>query len=407
MAISASVFLAFSSSAIRQKELTVDPQKLSFSGDLTPEETGLITVEVLDSDRLGAARAPRLFVRLVDDQTPRLEYKALGIGPMITPQARIPGSLAVRDDFGLTRLAAGMRIAGGESAASQPTSSTSETMFEPVTFLGLEGFRPGAVEFANLVLLDLLPMNSDPDPASAKNRMHPDQTLSLRFTAGDNFGPGAPHEGESEVVTFRLVTRDRLIDELQRRQEEQRKELTQIIEQQKLELSDLKSIVSPTSADPRAKQAVARLAAMARAQRSLGKRTQQVAQRYKQILDEMANNRLLEETQVRVLESQIVQPLQPIAADDFPTSAHLTEEFSTGGKDDVRSSAVAAYESILFKLEQVLKHMHELENLAAITRDLRELIQQESDLSNEAQRRLRETFNSLPGAGSQPTTKKK
>ena len=382
--------------ADRKVELALAAGHKSFAGVVEPTETGLIVLDVLDEDRLGAAKAPRLFVRLVDDQTPRIDYKPLGVSHMLTPWARVPGRVIARDDYGLTGLEAAIRVAderkGDEAPASQP-----ESAFSPLSPDGIEAFVAGETEFNQVLIFDLRRLNPDADFKSERNRMHPDQTLSIRFTARDNFGPGAPHEGQSEAVTFRIVTREKLLEELQRRQIEQRRELVQILQQQKADLSELKILLSPAGADPRAAQARVRLQTMARGERALGKRTQSVAERYQLILDEMANNRLFDDGRIKELELQIVQPLTKLFTDDFPTAAELVAEFGTGGKEDVRSSAVAAYESIIRRIEQVLKHMDELENMAAVIQALREQLKLHDETADRVKQHRRNVGESIFG----------
>ena len=398
--------------ADRKQALAVGSDKLGFSGEIEPDATGVVTLDVLDHDSLGAAKPPRFFVRIVEDMPPRLEFKPLGVSSMITAQARIPGSLKARDDWGLASIEAALQLGqppptsmSGGPAQSQPTTTQEDAKFERVQVVGLDGFKPPALDHSAIVVLDLLPWSPDLDPAAPGNRLRPDMTVSLKFLAKDNFGPGQAHQGESEVVTFRVVTREKLLEELQRRQEEQRRELIQILETEKTDLSDLKVILSPTANDPRAPQVKARLGAMTRTERGLGKRTQQVAERFQGILDEMANNRLAEEGLIRKNEAVIIQPLQRLFSEAFPTAAGLVAEFALTGKEDVRGSAVAAYESIVYQLEQVLKHMQGLENLSAILRDLRELIKLQSDIRAEVGRRRTELGDQLLGPTSRPAGK--
>ena len=303
----------------KRQALTVRPDKLGFTGEVQPDVTGVVTLDVLDQDTLGAAKPPRFFVRIVEDLPPRLEFKPLGVSSMITAQARIPGSLKARDDWGLSALEAVMLFGqppptslSAGTPQSQPTTEPEEAKFERAPVVGLDGFKPPALDHSAITVLDLLPFSLDLDPNAPGNRLRPDMTVSLKFLARDNFGPGASHQSESETVTFRVVTREKLFEELQRRQEEQRRELIQILETQKNDLSELKVILSPTASDPRAAQVRTRLGAMARTERALGKRTQQVAERYQGILDEMANNRLAEEGLIKKNEAVIVAPLQRV-----------------------------------------------------------------------------------------------
>jgi hypothetical protein len=350
--------------------------------ELAPQASGLFVLDVVDRDQLGCARPPKLYVRIVEDAPPVLDWKTQGVGSMITPWARIPGRLKARDDYALTALQPLFRIGASEGAPAAEASDAqpaSQPAFEPAPFTGLEGFRAGAAEFAELLVLDLKPLCPDADPSSPNNKVPVERFLSVKFTARDNHGPGEPHQSESETITFRVVTREKLLEELQRRQLEQRRDLAQVLVEEKADRAELAEILSPVEADPRSAQARLRLQAMAREQRALGKRVQGVAERYAAILEEMLNNRVIEPNEIRRLEGVIVTPLQRLAAEDFPRSAQTVADFAQAGAADVRNAAVAAYDAILQRLQAVLDEMQEAENLGAILEALRAVMKTEDD----------------------------
>ena len=81
--------------------MAIGEDKKSFSGDFYPQESGLMIVDVIDSDSLGAGTPPKLLLRVGEDKTPIIDIRLRGISSAITTQARIPGLLKVRDDFGI------------------------------------------------------------------------------------------------------------------------------------------------------------------------------------------------------------------------------------------------------------------------------------------------------------------
>ena len=97
-----------------RQAMQVDADGHSFSTRFKPENTGLLVLDVLDEDQLGSAKPTRLFLRVTEDQPPEVENRVTGIGNLITPTARIPGFIRVRDDYGLTALEPMFRIATGE-----------------------------------------------------------------------------------------------------------------------------------------------------------------------------------------------------------------------------------------------------------------------------------------------------
>jgi hypothetical protein len=378
--------------------------------DVTPPTSCLLQLDVTDRDQLGCARPPRLFVRVVDDQAPSIDFKTRGIGSLITPWARIPGQVKARDDHALSKVASLMQVAGEEpqdgdspsaAAASRPAAE-----FEPAPVTGLTGFEPGAAQWAQDVELDLKPLSPDANYDGPANKLKPGQLLALQFECEDNFGPGAPHAGKSEILTFRVVTREKLLEELQRRQVEQRRDLKQVIDEEILDRNELNEILSPTSDDPRAAQARVRLQAVAREQRALGKRVQGVADRYQAILEELFNNRIFEARPVQQLADAIVAPLARLAGEDFPSSAQLVLDFTGSGSPDARAAAVAAYDSILQRLQAVLAQMQDAENLATLLEGLRQVIKVEEDAIGDVQKQLKQAGQGLFDDKSKPKSDK-
>lgn len=376
-----------------RQELVVGDNGSDFSGAFEPLESGLLVIDVRDHDDLGAARPSRLFLRVTEDAVPELTLMLQGIGSMITPFALIPAELTVRDDYGLRAVDASFRtsvdVTVTDGAPSDDKVVKSEdSPFEPAQVNGLDAFVAGNVEFAAPVVFDLKRYCPDADPASENNRFRPGQFLSLKFSATDNFGPGEPHRGESEAFTFRVVTREKLMEDLSRRQLEYRRELEQIRDDEREQRTELAEILSPASSDANASRARLRVLALARLQRALGRRVNGVAERYSLILDEFQNNRLLDPGPVATLRGQITEPLQRLAKDDFPSSVAAVDEFAQTGREDVRAVVVSSYESIIQQIEAVLEHMSELETFATLLEDLRQIIKvQDSAIQDARQQR--------------------
>ena len=93
--------------------------------------------------------------------------------------------------------------------------------------------QKSARRYETTAAVDLRQWNKAPDENAPENRIRPGMLFSLRFSAKDNFGPGDPHEGFGETMTFRVVTRERLADELRRRMVEQRVEAERLLDEQR------------------------------------------------------------------------------------------------------------------------------------------------------------------------------
>ena len=356
----------------------------SFAGELIPEESGVLTVDVTDADGLGVGKPPKLFLRVVPDRAPSVDYKTMGIGSMILFKALIPGRLRLRDDFGLTKVASQMRITTEESSASA-------AQWKPVKLEGLRDpeTEEGELEYNEKVVFDLLTLNDlAKGPTSPANPIRPGMLVSLKFEARDNYGPGEPHVGNSEILTLRIVTEDKLMQDLHRRQTERRRELTQILEKEKDHRIEVQEKLSPTSADPRAKQAQYQLQAIAREQRALQKQVMHISGAYEQILDEYFNNRVLKPAQILQQRQNIQLPLEKVAKEDFPTSAEEVAEFARSGQEDLRELSVGSYDNIIRVLEAVISNMRQLESVAGILEDIRKVRDAESSIKKATQKKL-------------------
>jgi hypothetical protein len=223
--------------------------------------------------------------------------------------------------------------------------------------------------------------------------------LSVRFGAKDNFGPGDPHEAFGETLTFRVVTRDKLTEELRRRLVEQRQELQRILDEEKTALSVLKEMLNPTAADERSKRAGAELKRLARQQQALGRRVAFVSEMYQRILWEFENNRLIEPVKIREIEGLVCAPLADLAKGSFPATARAVDEFSGNGNEEIRTSAVTGYGEIVRRITAVLEVMEQMESLAALIEELRGIIKIEDNAIQDAERRLREAGQNVFGPG--------
>lgn len=380
-----------------------------FTGAYAPEQSMLVTVDVIDRDQLGAGQPPRLQLRVVEDRPPQLDFKLRGIGNLVCAQARIPGDLRAKDDFGLRSLAAEYRTAAEATAAAEaPAQPAVDRPFEPAPVAWGDALPAGALRHDTTALVDLMRINGSQDENDPGNLVRPGTTLSLRIGARDNFGPGDPHESFTETLVFRVVTREKLIEELRRRQVEQRMELQRILDEERTVLLEVREMLNPTAADDRAKAAQARLRAVSRQQTSLGRRVAFVAETYGRILLEYENNRLIEPAKVREIENAITVPLAGLGKEDFPRTARQVGEFAAGGDEAVRTAAAGGIDQILARLLAVLQRMEQAETLAALLEDLRGVIKLEDRAILDVETTLKNTLESLfgpgPGKESQPKT---
>jgi hypothetical protein len=379
--------------------LQLDATRHEFGGSYTPKTSGLLKLDVIDEDQLGSGAPPRVQVRMVEDRPPTIDFKARGISSLITARARIPGELKVKDDFGITDVGGVFRVIDDAPEAKKPAGEkpapAPEVPFEAIDPAFAEAPRKGAVKYETTATIDLLPLNKDQDKDAPDNRIRPGMLLSVRFQARDNFGPGEPHLANGELLSFRVVTVDKLLEELRRRQVEQRQELEHVRDDVHLSLLDLRDTANPGAAGEAAKASRTRLKAMSRQQQALGRRAAFVAEAYQRILWEFENNRLLEPRNVRELEAATSVPLTGLAKEAFPDTARQVDEFANQGDEKVRTSSVSGYEQILARLEIIIKAMGDAETLAAIIEQLKGVIKIEDQSAREVEKRIQDAAKAL------------
>ncbi|MFO1076517.1 MAG: hypothetical protein U1E73_02190 [Planctomycetota bacterium] len=394
--------------------LTAAPDGRSFAGEIAPDSSGLLVVDVIDTDKLGAGTPPKVLLRVGEDKAPSIDFRLRGVGSLITAFARIPGDLKVKDDFGLRAIDAEMRAVDDQSTDRKPDEATPkvEVPFENVAATYDEKLDPNAVRYESRVSVDLRQWSPENDENSPNNRVRPGMLVSLHFGATDNFGPGDPHHGYGETMSFRVVTREKLAEELRRRQVEQRGELEKLIKEHEaamLEFGELVQVVLQKKDEGREKQVQTRFKALARQQIALGRRTAFIAETYQRILWEYENNRLIDATRVRQMESVIPEPLTALGKEAFPASGRRVDAFG-GSRDEAASiEAVSGYAEIDKRLLAVLKEMEQAESLALILEALRDVIKIEDSVLQDVEKKAREAETDIlgPGKNDKPNKDKK
>jgi hypothetical protein len=378
---------AFALFANDQKQaLTVGADRKSFAGDYAPTASGLLVVDVVDGDNLGAGTPPKLLLRVGEDKPPTIECRLRGIGTSITADAVLPGELKAKDDFGLRKLGAEWRVVD-DKPLEKGQAPPPEVPFAAAEALFAAALEPNALRHESLASVDLRQWNKSRAENDPKNPIRPGMLLSLRWLAVDNFGPGEPHTGYGETMAFRVVTSAQLTEELRRRQVEQKTELAALLEELQQATFELKETVNPANAGDKRKLVEARLKALVRKQQTLGRRVAFIGESYQRILWEYENNRLIEANQVRNIETKIPQPLLAIGKESFPAAARATDDFVAATDEAVRNRAVATCQDIERRILAILAEMKQAESLAGLIEDLKGVNRLVDDAKRDAKSR--------------------
>ncbi len=370
----------------QKQALAVAADRKSFAGEYAPTASGLLVVDVVDADNLGAGTPPKLLLRVGEDKPPTIEFRLRGIGTSITADAVLPGELKAKDDFGLRKLGAEWRVVD-DKPLEKGQAPPPEVPFAAAEALFAAALEPNALRHESLASVDLRQWNKSRAENDPKNPIRPGMLLSLRWLAVDNFGPGEPHTGYGETMAFRVVTSAQLTEELRRRQVEQKTELAALLEELQQATFELKETVNPANAGDKRKLVEARLKALVRKQQTLGRRVAFIGESYQRILWEYENNRLIEANQVRNIETRIPQPLLAIGKESFPAAARATDDFVAATDEAVRARAVATCQDIERRIIAILAEMKQAESLAGLIEDLKGVNRLVDDAKRDAKSR--------------------
>jgi len=366
----------------------------SFRGKLQPNKSGLLFVKMTDVDGLSQGEGDRLLVKVVPDRAPRLTVRVRGLGQKITSKARIPSELTVVDDFGLTDVR--MQWAVGDSAAVGQDGT-----FRPGDADGLEEFDPSRhrTMFQRKIAFDLQPLLKKPEaPMSAENPVRPGHFLAVRYSAKDNYkGVGAENgrESQSDSYTFKVVTEAELLADLYRRQEELSRQFEKLIQDQtndRDEFVDLRALSTPGELGAKVRR---RVAFLSRHQRTLARQVLNIGRRYAEILEEMLNNRVADEGDLRSLQTRIVDKLQALGESAMLSLAKLIEQYREAQDEGLKPEVHKLYDQTLQTMRRILADMRRLQSFTQVLRQLKRVIEIEGKAHQEAKQAYQKALDAL------------
>jgi hypothetical protein len=402
------------------------------------EEDTALLFTLFDTDGIKSREPVRLALAAVADEAPKLDVRLRGIGPAVTPQARIPAAGRIEDDYGIAR-----------------------TWFE----YAIDKEKP---QESGAAVLAAHPLKHELDAAvEARDlKIQPGQKLALELKAADRCDRGkGPNVGATERWLLDVVTPQQLQTMLESRElvlrqrfeviireVEDTRELLARIEfipspagksannvKEKKEKDNSaagganegpgkkddtkkdgggekkegeKPVMRPEPGDepegevvrtPEQIRTRATLAAQ-RASQNASKNQQEVlgvAEAFDDIREELINNRIDSEKLRTRLKQGIADPLRHIGQELFPRLEHgpladleaNIEKPETGARD--RLLAIQQLDVILSQMRQVLQQMLELETFNEAVAQLRAIIQSQEKLNEEIKKRHKEKLRDL------------
>ncbi len=401
------------------------------------------TLIVLPRDPTGiVAQLPyRYFLGVIIDDAPQIEMRLRGIGTAVTPVARIPLYGKVTDDYGVQSAKVELN-AVSELTADDATVEASERGIAPLeqpaagtaTTASIEPDRDGNFELT-LDLRELAEQKrfSVPDPTLK------DRSAAINFSgdAVDAYNLAGTHVSKTELIRLEVVTPDRLLMLMERRELALRGRLEQAIEETRglresldtLRREAAKSDDAVAATNKPAAEGSTEPSADSTAKAAADGAVEEPAERLEQILRLRAQQNALQATKTRDELSGIAESLDDLLVEmqnNRVDSVDRSERIGKGVRDPLRAivggdleklrtqisevesaasqpalvaeksgQAVKTAEDVLLQLTAVLEKMLDLESFNEILDMVRELIDAQDSLIEETKSEQKKKVRNL------------
>ena len=347
-----------------------------FSGDWKPGPGGSCLIRLEDTEDVPPEGPFQFSVHMVEDRPPLVQAHTRNIGQMITPQARIPLIVNARDDYGI------------DSAHLRWTLEDSEGTGNPVEVpLPLP---PGALPRREA-------LEVEPVWEIGPLKIKPQKRLNLQVGAGDNDRISGSKKGYSGIMSFLVVTPEKLGEEFLRRELEQRRLLERMTAEERAILDKVYAMVDQSWSKPGelSPDDIRKMLAIERSERQHGLQLKAIAAAVEHILEEMKNNGIGEADDIERLAELIIEPLRVLGDQALPqivlklkSIRELSDKLSRRaiGLDLGRSIDVKIRE-----MENILIQMKRLEGFTEIVKHLRAIIRTQTESAGE----IREAYRTL------------
>jgi hypothetical protein len=372
----------------RSTALALDPaDRRRFAGTFVPAAAGTAAIHLEDAEGVPPDRTFRFAVIPVPDRPPSVAVEARGVGPLITPSARIPLKARATDDYAVAALGVDFEVKG--TAARQGKA----------TLPPLAGPGP-AVEMEHA--LEVAPLE-----------VKPEERLDLRITATDNDALQGPKTAASAALSFLVVTPERLLEEFLRREEEMRRLFERALAEEKGVRDAVYRLIDEAwkQEGPLPDATVKEMASLARTERDLARQAGSIAGGIRMMLEEMRNNRVAELSETERLGKAILEPLAALAEDLLPAAgrriAQVRELADAAGRVREGLELAAAIDDLVARMEAVLANMRRLEGFTEIVNRLRAIIKLQDEAAEASRKQYRRELDRLfeevePAPGTSP-----
>lgn len=316
-----------------------------------------------------------LTVRHAADRPPKVSLVVRGASDLATPEAVLPMQVEITDTYGIATAELVMEpIRSGGGGAAEPRIER------------IEGFEAPTKAFSRSLSRALGPLG-----LAAGDR------VSLYAEAKDYDDVRGPNVGKSAVVSLRIVTREELLNELARREQQQRQELESCLRAQEELYADTLEQIRQARTRPADEGPRREFARLERRQRQVAGRVDAVRRRIEGILAEMQANQVMTPPAAERLGVRIAGALARLTREGMAEAADLLSRPAreAGGEALERIGPVQA--RVVAEMRAVLAEMLRYEGFQEVVSLLREILTLQGDVNEQTRRRLAEEVEAIFG----------
>lgn len=338
-----------------------------------PETSATYHYVMTDARGLGNISATvkpvRLSVRLLEDQPPKVKLHVQGVGEMVTAEARLPLAIDLADTYGL----ASASIAVTVVQLDAPDHDEPVPVLEPI-----ENIEPGTKTLRRTI-----------EWVPGRRGFIEGDRISIRAEARDFDDVRGPNVGRCAPVTLRIVSREELLAELHRREQEYRQDFERLVRQQEELYGELLSVASG-GADGPAEAVRDKVRQLARRQRDFRGRIHALGMQFEQVLSEWRINQLATPAVEERLGWRIVEPIDELHRGAMPAAADQLDTLARLPADRNGRAARAAQERVLDAMREILASMLKWEGFQEAVTLLRDIQRLQRTIHQETQERIEE-----------------
>ncbi len=351
----------------------INPQEFT-AEDLPPDSAtySFRMTDVLGLSNISERSRPvQISVRLTADQPPTVRMRIRGAGEMIVPDAVLPVETEFADTYGLS----------SATLAARPQDGKAVPTTQPI-----EGFEPDTKTFRRS--FDWVP---------AAHGFREGDRVSVQAEAADFDRISGPNVGRSQAIGFRIVSREELLAEFQRREQEYRLDFDRWVRRQEELYGEFLSLIDAADRLDEAERS-RRTKQLARRQRDYAGRVGTTQTQFEQVLAEMRINRLTTPSVEERLGQGIVEPLGALAREQMPAAADQLDQMPPTMPADAVGPARRSQAAILTAMKTVLANMLKWEGFQEAVTLLRDIESMQRQINEEMEKRIiEEVIGGQPG----------